>query len=81
MVLGSGLCGECYLEQAVLSIERHHGVRAGRQVDCMVREVPRADVRPPRCGRSSASSRGEGGGGGGLCEDTQRADQIRDKIR
>lgn len=79
MVLGSGLCGECYLEQAVLSIERHHGVRAGRQVDCMVREVPRADVRPPRCGRSSASSRGEGGGG--LCEDTQLPDQIRDKIR
>ena len=78
MVLGSGLCGECYLEQAVLSIERHHGVRAGRQVDCMVREVPRADVRPPRCGRSSASSRGEGGGGGCVTTPSRRA---RSEIR
>jgi hypothetical protein len=25
-----------HLEQAVLSLERHHGVRAGRQLDCMV---------------------------------------------
>ena len=34
-----------HLEQAVLSLERHHGVRAGRQLDCMVGEVQRADVR------------------------------------
>ena len=25
-----------HLEQAVLSLERHHGMRAGRQLDCMV---------------------------------------------
>ena len=29
----------------MLSLERHHGVRAGRQLDCMVGEVQRADVR------------------------------------
>ena len=34
-----------HLEQAVLSLGRHHGVRAGRQLDCMVGEVRRADVR------------------------------------
>ena len=28
-----------HLEQAVLSLGRHHGVRAGRQLDCMVGEV------------------------------------------
>ena len=31
-----------HLEQAVLSLERHHGVRAGRQLDCMVGEVRHA---------------------------------------
>ena len=37
-----------HLEQAVLSLERHHGVRAGRQLDCMVGEVLTRCVRRAR---------------------------------